>query len=121
MTEASTKWSDTARVGMFFLVACISACGESGHSSQGPKPVVNISVNPTDLVRGDTVKIQWSTTDATECLASGEWQGPRPTSGTENNVTRFSGKLLYTLTCTGPGGSTKNTIIVASHRGVSGP
>ena len=103
-----------------FAMSMLAACSKSTDPKL-PKPTVTIAVQPTDIVRGDTVAIKWSSTDATSCVASGEWGGPRSTSGSEELPTRFAGKLLYTLTCTGPGGSAESTASVVSHRGVSAP
>lgn len=120
MSEVSRKRNNATVIGSIVFIACVvAACSNDSKKLEGPKPTVNISANPNDLVRGDTTVIKWSTTDATNCVASGEWRGNRPTSGTENIVTRYSNKLLYTLTCNGPGGTAMNTAVVASHAGVS--
>jgi hypothetical protein len=120
--NTKTNWGK-ASCGCTWMSAMsiLSACGEGGDSSKLPEPVVTISVEPTDVVRGDTVVLQWSSTEASSCSASGEWRGPRPTSGTEHIATRLSGRLFYTLTCIGPGGSAESTVSVASHRGVAAP
>jgi len=99
-------------------------CGESGDSSsstQLQKPIVLISTEPADVVRGSYLTIHWSTTGATDCLASGAWSGVRPISGSETFLTTDSGMIKFTLSCTGAGGSTTNTAKSPVHRGISPP
>ena len=42
---------------------------------------------------------------ADSCLAGGDWQGPRATTGTELLTPADATTLTYTLRCTGAGGA----------------
>ena len=56
--------------------------------------------------------LSWSTTgNPTSCTASGAWTGTKNTSGSELTSTIITSKT-YTLTCTGPGGSASDSIII---------
>ncbi|MSU55116.1 MAG: hypothetical protein EXS46_01075 [Candidatus Taylorbacteria bacterium] len=87
----------------------------SGAYSDGP-----ITVN-----YGDSVDLQWtsSNTSVNGCSAStvatplntGTWtpDSGKPASGTDLNVGRLSSsQYTYTITCTGPGGSTPRSLVV---------
>jgi hypothetical protein len=117
------KWSQ-AVFGCVFgsAISILAACDNSNSTStatQSQKPVVLISIDPSSIVRGSIATIQWSATDATECLASGEWYGARPISGSEHVTPHDSGRLAFTLSCTGSGGSATNTAKITVLRGVS--
>jgi hypothetical protein len=119
-----TKWeSAVAQFAIVILLSILAGCGESRvfGSNQSPKPVVRISIEPTSLVRGSAATIFWSATDATECLAGGEWFGPRPASGSETFTPHISGKLSFTLSCTGAGGTAMSSAALTSFRAVSPP
>lgn len=57
---------------------------------------------PTSITVGGTSRLQWSTTGATECTATGGWTGPQPVNGflTVNPVVTTT----YTLQCSGDEG-----------------
>lgn len=77
-------------------------------------PAVNFTVNggqgPVTITNGQSATLAWTTSDATACTASGAWSGGKATSGSEA-VTPTSNST-YTLTCTGPGGSTPKSVTV---------
>lgn len=69
-------------------------------------PVVSISVTPARVSALAPYQINWSTTNATSCAASGSWSGAKSTSGTESGVAGATGATYsFTLSCAGPGGS----------------
>jgi hypothetical protein len=69
-----------------------------------PSPTVNLSASPTTVSIGGSTTLTWTTTNATNCTASGGWSGNKATNNSE-----VVGSLLttstFTLTCTGPGGN----------------
>lgn len=66
---------------------------------------------PVTVDYGTEMTLSWSVTDATSCVASGDWSGDKPTSGSQLTGELTSSKT-YTLTCTGPGGSASDSFIV---------
>ncbi len=64
-------------------------------------PTVLLAASPA------SVTLRWSSTDATSCVASGGWLGTKPTSGT--TIISPPSTIPYTLTCTGPGGTSSMT------------
>lgn len=80
-------------------------------------PVVSINANPVAVTAGSSSTISWTTTNATSCTASGGWSGSRPTTGSFSTGPLTAPVTAFTLTCTGPGGSSGGTTTVS----VSGP
>src|SRR5690606_35446561 len=49
-----------------------------------PVPTVTLTADPTTVDEGGAATLQWSSTDALTCTASGDWSGSRATSGSHN-------------------------------------
>ncbi|MGA4004482.1 hypothetical protein ACI2U2_24240 [Ralstonia nicotianae] len=65
-----------------------------------------MSFDQPKVALNQTAKLTWTTTNATSCSASGAWSGTQATSGTSTQTASAPGQTAFTLTCTGPGGST---------------
>ena len=97
---------------IFLLLAFIvSGCGGgSGSSHQtvvqnqaSTVPAsVNLSVSATVVDPGASVALSWSTSNATECQASGGWTGTKQLSGTVT-VTNITQSTSFRLSCSGEG------------------
>ena len=113
--------------GVLFVV-CLSlvACGGGGGGGSSPaattpppppvSPTVVLTASATAVNSGDSVTLDWQSTDATQCNASGSWSGGKSVNGTETivNVTVDS---TYSLNCTGSGGSATAQVGVAIGNG----
>jgi sugar lactone lactonase YvrE len=110
-----------AKVYTFSLV-CTGAGGPSAASTATftvtpPKPVITMYSSPSTIAVGGSSTLTWSTAYATSCAAS-DWTLSVATSGTAI-VTPIvaAGTALpitraYTMTCTGPGGSTTQAAVI---------
>ncbi|WP_295683883.1 choice-of-anchor tandem repeat GloVer-containing protein, partial [uncultured Nevskia sp.] len=114
LTGSYTVTGLTAGMASFFTVTAVNAMGETQFSNEvsvsplaepTPAPTVTLTAAPSTISLGGTALLSWSSTDATDCAASGEWSGSRAASGTEMVMPTTSGSASYTLTCTGVGGS----------------
>ncbi len=79
-----------------------------------PVPIVNLSVVDSVIPLGTGTTLNWSTTNATSCFATGAW-GPagKSVSGSESTGNIFgAGAYTYNLLCTGQGGSTSANVTV---------
>lgn len=85
-----------------------AAYGMYGYSVY-PPPSVKFSAAANTVKAGDSVLISWSTADADSCTASNGWRGTRGVSGSET-VGPVNAAMTLSLTCTGPGGSTTQTL-----------
>jgi predicted esterase len=100
--------------------------GGSGNTAQTARPLVPLisgsgmtfSVTPEEITVGRKAMLKWSTEDAESCLASGDWVGPRPVSGTELVAPSAAGFYNYVLTCTAPDGSIARSVALEARRGL---
>ncbi|MDP2788728.1 MAG: peptidoglycan-binding protein [bacterium] len=79
-------------------------------------PTVTFSANPTSITTGQSSILAWASTNATSCSASGGWSGSKATSVPVfdlafENVSPTQ-TTTYTLTCTGLGGVTSQSVTV---------
>ncbi|NCT02083.1 hypothetical protein GW766_02425 [Candidatus Parcubacteria bacterium] len=72
----------------------------------------NGDIGATTITVGDDVTLAWNTTGVIdECLASGDWSGPKVIDSSEL-MTNVLSNRTFTLICTGPGGSAEETVSV---------
>lgn len=76
----------------------------------GPAVITSFSVSPSTIQSGQAAALTWTTSGATTCTASGgtgPWTGSQATSstGTSTGNIATAGIYTYTLTCSGPGGT----------------
>lgn len=98
----------------------LTCSGEGGSASQSVTVTVNSGNNSPTLnftstagvvPQGGSATLNWNSTNADSCMASGDWSGARSTSGSE--VTGgLTDNATFTLTCNGPGGSVSRTVSV---------
>lgn len=74
-------------------------------------PTVNISASPSTVAYNGASTISWSVSNASSCTASGDWSGAKATTGSYSTGALTSSKG-YGLTCSGPGGSSMNSVSV---------
>lgn len=72
-----------------------------------PAPVFHVALQAADtsIYLGEDVSLRWAATDATNCMATGDWpNGARPTAGTATLTPVATGTVTYTLDCAEDGG-----------------
>lgn len=101
-----------------FLFVAISGCGGGGGGSVGTTtpsgptaPTVSLSANPNVVSSGDATTLTWSSRYATDCVASGDWEGTKNTAGTEL-LEPIVAAATFTLSCSGSGGSASQSVTV---------
>jgi hypothetical protein len=94
-----------------FTLTCAGAAGTSPAVSTvtvtvvaAPPPTIALTASPASVVSGAATTLNWSSTNATACTASGGWSGSEPPSGSTLSGA-LSAATTFTLTCTGGGGS----------------
>jgi hypothetical protein len=75
-----------------------------------PAPVVNLSVSSASIEQGQSATLSWSSSYADSCVASGGWSGTRSTAGSQS--VSPSQTAIYTLTCSGAGGSVSDNVSI---------
>jgi hypothetical protein len=76
----------------------------------GTTPVVALSVSPSSIDEGESATMSWSSSDTTNCTASGDWEGNLGTSG--SIVVSPVVTSTYNISCIGDGGSASNSVTV---------
>ena len=77
--------------------------GQGDYCDSEPQPAsplrVTLQVSPAVIQPGQTATLSWITEMATECVASRDWSGSRPLSGSEIVAPTVPGKYIYTIGC----------------------
>lgn len=77
-----------------------------------PAPTVSLSSSAASVSSGGTVKLTWSSQNASSCTATGGWTGSRGTSGSETS-SALTASTTFTLACTGAGGTANQSVTVS--------
>lgn len=83
-------------------------------------PTMTLTASPMSIASGSSSTLSWSSSNATDCTASGAWSGSKPTNGSQSTGTLTSTKT-YTLACTGSGGSISKSATVTVTATVPAP
>jgi hypothetical protein len=63
-----------------------------------PAPIVTLTASAASVVKGQSVTLNWSSQNASACVASGDWAGSRPLSGSETTAA-LQAPVTYKLEC----------------------
>ena len=88
-----------------------------GNYPYNTSPTVNVSVYPASINRGQTVTINWTSTNAGSCYAAGGWSGGKNLSGSETFYPQQT--TTYTIVCTNSYGSGSDSESVVVYNSVS--
>lgn len=101
-----------------------------GSSGGNPPPAPSLSVSSSSITQGTSLTVNWNSTNADTCTATGTfpgWPGTKATSGTNFLPTDSStplGNLTLELSCSNTSGSspvTTRTVAVSEDGGGPGP
>jgi hypothetical protein len=76
-----------------------------------PQPTVTLNATPGTVSTGTPAKLSWTTQDASDCSASGAWNGKKALAGDEMTAP-IAAQSAFSLSCSGPGGSADVTVMV---------
>jgi len=96
----------------YLRACCGTALGLTALASAqaATQPTATLTASPSRIAPGGATKVSWSSTNATQCVASGAWGGTLAVSGSRNVVLYKSGTLY--LTCKGTGGQAQKQVAV---------
>ena len=97
------------KIARFLIILLLVSCGGGGGSESSNldqtvtiNPVINIFTSSSDSIAvGSSVDLTWSTTNTVSCSASGDWNGSKSLSGSENLILSDVKTYTFTLTCRG--------------------
>ena len=106
----------------FLSLTLLISCGGGG-SGGSSDPDQTITINPiinsfisssSSITVGNSIDLTWTTTNTISCSASGDWDGTKSLSGSENLVLSDVKTYTFTLTCRGedPQNTTSKSIDV---------
>jgi uncharacterized cupredoxin-like copper-binding protein len=96
----------------YVLCLGLAACGHGGSGgTPAAAPTVTLTATPSSIAAGAGASLVWSSTNATTCTASDGWSGTEAASGS-HSVGPLTATTTYTLSCTGPGGTTMQSVRV---------
>ena len=79
-------------------------------------PVVDIKAGgqdgPITVQPNTAANISWTTTNAEACTASGGWSGNKGIASAGESTGNLTISKVYTITCSGPGGNSVDSVIV---------
>ena len=97
------------KIARFLIILLLVSCGGGGGSESSNldqtvtiNPVINIFTSSSvSITVSSSVDLTWSTTNTVSCSASGDWNGSKSLSGSENLVLSDVKTYTFTLTCRG--------------------
>ena len=84
--------------------------GNSGSGSNNTNASASMTASKTSIVKGDSVTISWSSSNASSCTASGYWSGSKSLSGSENFTIESYGDYTFSINCSGATASVDVTV-----------
>lgn len=78
-----------------------------------PAPAITLTADPLTVPLQGSSTLTWDTSNADSCTASGGWSGAKPLAGSEA-AGPLAKSTSFALTCTGPAGSTTQSVTVAT-------
>ena len=99
-----------------FSLTCSNAVNSDGKTvtvavTQPQLPAVVFTASPSTVASGNSSLLSWSSTNATNCTASGAWSGTQVVNGSASTGPLTS-NASYTLACTGAGGTTTKSVSI---------
>lgn len=96
--------------------SCVSidACGVSTCSKNSDCPPMVSLFGPVTTIIPNPINLNWTSTNADSCVASSNWSGSKTVNGNESvsSTNLELGDNIFTLTCTGLGGSASSSATV---------
>ena len=100
-----------------FGLSCVGLGGSAAATVEvvvtdpDPAPATTFSAQNQTIDAGNATTLSWSSINADQCQAGGDWTGAKATSGSESTGALTSSKN-YTLTCSGSGGDDTASVTV---------
>lgn len=109
-TAGDCTWSITASGGYVDVRAVTTVYRTT------PAPTVDLRVNssngPLNVGVPGSYTLNWTSTNASSCTASGSWSGAQLTNGSQAYSNVAAGAYSYTIACTNPSGTATDSVTV---------
>ena len=106
LAAAGARASGAVNSQTTYTLTCSGAGGSSAPASATVNviPTATVSVYPSVVAPRGSSRLTWSSVNASSCTAAGGWSGALGTGGTQTTGA-VNATTAYSLTCSGPGGS----------------
>lgn len=101
------------------LLNSLATEAASSGNNQNSQPIVLIISSPSTITGNQTAYVIWASSGAASCMASGSWQGERPTVGWQAVSPTSSGNT-YSITCSNSAGSQTKSVTILNSASVAG-
>jgi hypothetical protein len=85
-----------------------------------PVGAPSLNISPAQIAVGSPAMLTWSSFGTSSCMASGDWSGAQPTSGSTTITPTTAGSLSYSLACTGANGTGPAATVTLSVQSAAG-
>jgi hypothetical protein len=98
-----------------FFAIFLASCG----GGSAPQPTAMITVSTANAMKGDSVTVAWSSTNASSCVASGAWSGTVLPSGSQSVLINGVGTQTFSISCAGSGGTGAADAILTAYERIT--
>jgi hypothetical protein len=102
-------------IAILAILIALAGCGENSENNsqadQSQSPTISFTAAPMAVSSNGSTSLNWNSTNATSCTASGDWSGNKDTSGSEI-ISQLQTDSTFTLLCAGDGGSVSASVSV---------
>ena len=85
-----------------------------------PFPILNFKSNLSEVQLGSSLQLSWTSQNANECIAGADWSGEKSLSGNEILIPEEFGEKVYSLSCSGPGGTVTKELEISVFKTIQG-
>lgn len=100
-----------------WLLAGLFCCVQTALAAPADRsPIISLASDQAAIGTGGSVQLSWSTANADNCVATGNWAGPKGLEGAERSPTMDApGSYQFGLTCSNSAAEvSRNVIVIAS-------
>ena len=77
------------------------------------RPIIALSSTNNSVQVNNNISVSWNVLNSQSCAASGDWTGPKELEGSETIKVRKKGNNVYSLSCSGPGGTITKSLTIS--------
>ena len=97
---------------VFVIVSCGGGSGDSSFADNESYPsITTFNSSDSSIYINDSISLSWISTNTSSCIASGDWNGNKNTSGTQTITLSEIKNYTFTLTCYGDNNSNVNSTV----------
>ena len=85
---------------VFIIVSCGGGSGASSFADNASYPsITSFNSSDSSIYVNDSISLSWISINTSSCVANGDWNGSKNTSGTQTITLSEIKSYTFTLTC----------------------